>query len=148
MKLFTIQKKEYIYYLLAAVLCLFNVMPVHIPNEVASLVDTLVGKVVVVVIALNLFFAHPVVGAIGIIAAYELIKRSEGKGSRVPAALKKYVPSEAKKTSNLSRVNQFPVTIEEIVIHNQIPYSFNLTNPTDRATYKPIQDSLHDAAKI
>ena len=148
MKLFTMQKKEYIYYLLAAVLCLFIVMPVHIPNEVASLVDTFVGKVVVMIIALNLFFVHPVVGAVGIIAAYELIKRSEGKGSRVPAALKKYIPSEAKKISNLNRVNQFPVTVEEIVIHNQIPYSFNLTNPTDRATYKPTQDSLHDAAKI
>ena len=142
------QKKEYVHYLLVAVLCLFIVMPIHIPNEVASLVDTVVGKIVVVILALNLFFAHPVVGAVGIIAAYELIKRSEGKGSLVPAALQKYIPSEAKKTSNLSRVNQFPVTIEEIVIQNQIPYTFNLTNPTDRATYKPIQDSLHDAAKI
>ena len=148
MKLFAMKKKEYVYYLLAAVLCMFIVMPVSIPNEVASLVDTFVGKVVVVIVALNLFFAHPVVGAVGIIAAYELIKRSEGKGSSVPAALQKYIPSEANKTSTLSRVNQFPVTVEEIVVHNQIPYSFNLTNPTEPATYKPIQDSLHDAAKI
>ena len=148
MQLFTIQKKDYTYYVLAALLCLFIIVPVDIPHELASLIDTFVGKVVVIILALNLFFAHPVVGSVGIVAAYELIKRSEGKGSQVPAALRKYIPSETKKTTNLNRLNQFPVTVEEIVIHNQIPYSFNIDNPTDTATYKPVQDSLHDAAKI
>ena len=97
MQLFTIHKKDYTYYVLAALLCLFIVVPVEIPHELASLVDTFIGKVVVVIIALNLFFAHPVVGAVGIIAAYELIKRSEGKGSQIPGALQKYIPSEGEK---------------------------------------------------
>ena len=58
MQLFTIQKKNYTYYVLAALLCLFIIVPVDIPHELASLIDPFVGKVVVIILALNLFFVH------------------------------------------------------------------------------------------
>ena len=142
--LFIIPKNQMHYYVLALILVLFVVFPVSIPHELASAVDSLVGKVIIVVIVLNLFIAHPVVGSVGIIAAYELVRRSAGSGS----SLKKFIPSEKKKTSNLNKYNQFPLTVEEIVIKSKLPYSFNLSNPSDSASYHPVQGDIHEASDI
>ena len=43
-------------------------------------------------------------------------------------------------------MNQFPVTVEEIVIKRNIPYSFNITNPTLTTTFRPVNEDTHDAA--
>lgn len=131
-------------YILAVLLAVFIIFDVRVPDAVAELVDTIIGKVIVVVAALNLFMLHPVVGALGIIAAYELIKRSEQSPQ---SQEKKYAPSEKKKSLELNKLNQFPVTVEEEVIAKQIPYSFNVKAPT-RASYRPVQDPVFDAAKI
>ena len=91
----------------------------------------------------SLFIAHPVVGSVGIIAAYELVRRSAGSGSSL-----KFIPSEKKKTSNLNKYNQFPLTVEEIVIKSKLPYSFNLSDPSDNASYHPVQGDIHEASDI
>ncbi len=115
---------------------------VQVPGVIGELVDTIVGKIVVVMVALSLFGAHPVVGAIGLVAAYQLILRSQGLQS---ASI--YIPSERKKSQVLTAMNQFPVTIEEEVISKQIPYVFK-RNAKGNDPYKGVQDKLHGAAKL
>ena len=117
--LFKIMKKDTHHYVLAALLIVFIVSDVKVPGVIGELVDTMLGMIVVVMVALSLFGAHPVVGAIGLVAAYQLILRSQGQQSMAV-----YVPSEAKKSRVLTAMNQFPTTIEEQVIANQIPYVF------------------------
>ena len=136
------------YYVLSLVLIMFIIFPINIPKELGSLVDSVLGKIVVVVIVLNLFITNPVLGAIGAVAGYELIKRSAGMAGADSTLMGKFVPSEKSKTSNLNMYNQFPVTVEEIVIKSKLPYSFNLSNPTDSAGYKPIQEDTHEASTV
>jgi len=140
--LFKIMKKDSHHYVLAALLIIFIVSNIRVPSIVGELVDNVVGKVVVIMIALSLFAAHPVVGAIGLVAAYVLIKRSEGY-----KAVENYIPSERKKSQVLSAINQFPVTVEEEVIAKQIPYVFKM-HAAGNTPYKGVQDKLHGAAKI
>ena len=140
--LFKIMKKDTHHYVLAALLIIFIVSDVKVPGVIGELVDTIVGKIVVVMVALSLFGAHPVVGAIGLVAAYQLIMRSQGLH-----ASSVYIPSEAKKSRVLSAVNQFPTTVEEEIIANQIPYVFKKT-AAGNVPYKGIQNKLHGAAKI
>ena len=155
MKLLAIGKGERYHYILVALLAAFIILPVEIPHQLASLVDTPLGKVVIVVLAINLLLTHPVVGVVGIIAAYVLVRRSGGsiglpssQSLRSLRSLRKLIPSERQKSSNLNRLNQFPLTVEEIVIHNQIPYSFNLHSPGAPPSYKPVQDALHSASRV
>jgi hypothetical protein len=146
--LFKIPKKQMHYYVLALVMILFIVFPIEVPHELASLVDSVLGKMVIVIVVLNLFIAHPVVGAIGAVAAYELVKRSHGI-SKVGGLMREFIPSEHKKTSNLNALNQFPITVEEIVIKSKIPYSFNLSdNDITNPSYKPILGDLHEASRV
>ena len=73
--LLNIPKSHRHYYILSLVLILFIIFPIDIPRELGALVDSVLGKIVIVVMVLNLFMAHPVVGAIGAVAGYELVKR-------------------------------------------------------------------------
>ena len=105
--LFKIMKKDTHHYVLAALLIIFIVSDVQVPGIIGELVDTILGKIVVVMVALSLFAAHPVVGAIGLVAAYQLIMRSQGL--QVASI---YIPSEIQKSRVLTAMNQFPVTVE------------------------------------
>jgi len=145
---FDIPKNQTGYYMLAAVMCLFIVLPIQVPHEFAALIDSNLGKIVIVVITLNMFLAHPLVGSVGIVAAYELVKRSSGHARKKGGVMAKFVPTEAVKTGNLNKFNQFPITVEEIVIKQKIPYSFNIANPASHAPYVPTAEDIHDASSI
>lgn len=129
---------------LSVLLVVFIICDCKLPKGLAGLVDSLVGRVVVVAAALSLFMHDHVVGALAIVAAYSLIHRSEKSTGRY--GLRKFLPSEAKKDRQLSAFNQFPVTVEEEVVRKMIPYA-----PEGRmsnASYKPVQDKLHDAEAL
>lgn len=136
---------EHHHYILTAVFAIFVVFPIAVPDILAEMIDNTLGKIVIIIIALNLFLLHPMVGALGLLAAYELIKRSS-----IPKTVKypehRFVPPVRKKKTNINIHNQFPVTVEEEIISNQIPYVYNKT--LSESTYKPIQDGLQGAAKL
>ena len=147
--LLKIPKKHMHFYLLSLVMILFIVFPVEIPSELGGIIDSMVGKVIIVVLVLNLFMAHPVVGAIGAVAAYELIKRSVGMAGVGSTMMKQFIPSEEKRTSSLNTFNQFPVTVEEMVIKSKVPYTFNMSiGNLESASYKPVLGDTHEAENI
>ena len=80
-------------------------------------------------------------------------KQKAGKKSRVRKGKKGRRtkrgrgPSEKRKSEVLSTINQFPTTVEEEVIANQIPYVFKHTS-SGNSPYKGVQDKLHGAAKL
>ena len=103
--------------LLTVLIVLYIVLNVPTPSIIASYVDTPLGNIAVVVIALSLFMhSHAVVGVLGLFAAYVLIRRSSRS-----AAIESYVPSEKRKSEELSAFNQFPVTLEEQMVALRAP---------------------------
>ena len=98
--LFKIMKKDTHHYVLAALLIVFIVSDVKVPGVIGELVDTMLGKIVVVMVALSLFGAHPVVGAIGLVAAYQLILRSQGQQSMASPNQNYYMPGNPGGDSN------------------------------------------------
>ena len=143
-KLLKTLQKERVEYTLVALLVLFIVFDVQVPKIVGNLVDSLAGRVVVLAVAVGLLLAHPVLGAVAIVAGYLLVHRSERRTGTYQT--RKFVPSEYTKKTQLNAFNQFPVTLEEEVVHKMIPYVNEGHNTP--ATYQPTQDKLHDAAKL
>jgi hypothetical protein len=106
--------------LLTVLLVLYIILNVPTPDTIAPYVDTPLGNIVVVVIALSLFtHSHAVVGVLGLFAAYTLIRRSSSSGSS--SAVEAYVPSEKRKSEELSEYNQFSVTLEEQMVALRAP---------------------------
>jgi hypothetical protein len=128
---------------------LFIIMDVAVPRPVADLVDTTVGKLLVILGAVMLLFYDTVLGAVAILVAFELIRRSES--STGTQAIRKYLPTQAKKDAHLSAFNQFPRSLEEEVVAKMVPYvSYDEGAPGAgiHLNYKPTMDNIHDAAML
>ena len=100
---------------LSVLLALYLVMGYQLPEGVATMIDSTVGKIVVVVVALMLFaYSNPVLGVLALLVAYQLIKSASVKTGM--AGLEEYYPTEAKKWSPFTPTHQFPYTLEQEVV--------------------------------
>lgn len=130
--------------ILVVLLVVYITFNIETPPFLADMIDNVYGNVVVMALALSLFFkCDPIVSVVGLLAAYELIKRSSEKTGT--AAIQKYLPSELKKGKHFSAFNQFPVTLEEEVVSEMAPL---VKGPPTNANYKPALDGQHDAASV
>ena len=132
--------------ILAVLLVLYLVMGFKTPDSVANVVDTLIGKVVILMIVVYLFaFFHPILAVLALFVAFDLIRRSSQ--STGISALQKYAPTEEKKASQFSAYNQFPYTLEQEVVKKMAPIVQSGSSMT-KASYKPLLDNLYDASPI
>ena len=127
--------------LLTVLLSIFVIFDVKIPLVLAELVDNPLGKIVVAVMALCLLSMNMVAGVVGLVAAYVLIQRSSERTGTVGE--RNFMPTEAKKSSHLSAMNQFPVTVEEEVISKMLPSTGQRDHTAPE--YKPVMGDIHDA---
>ena len=128
---------------LTILLCVFIVFDIQVPDALANMVDNPIGKVAVAALALCLLSMNTLLGVIGLVAAYVLIQRSaDTTGTQ---AEKDYLPSEAKKNTVMSSMNQFPMTVEEEVIAKMLP----MNNQVDlsQPEFKPVLGDTHNADK-
>jgi hypothetical protein len=131
--------------LLSVLLIVFIVFDIQVPEGVAVFIDSIVGKALLIIIALALLSVNPIVGVLALITAYELIRRSSESSGNGP--IYKYMPSDHKRDKELSLMNDQPYTVEEEVIANMLPRT--ATDTFDKnPEFKPVQENLHSAAKL
>jgi len=131
---------------LVVLLIIYLVMGFKTPESIASLVDTLIGKVVIFITIVFLFMHYnPILAVLALFVAFDLIRRSSMTTGL--DALQKFVPSEEKKVSQFTAFNQFPYTLEQEVVAKMAPIRESGSSLT-QATYKPLLDNLHDASAI
>lgn len=130
---------------LSILFVLYLVMGFHVPDGVANVIDTTIGKIVVVLVALMLFgYSNPVLGVLALLVAYQLIKGASVKTGM--AGLEEYYPTEAKKWSPFTPTHQFPYTLEQEVVKNMTTQKFNTEYV--KAPFRPLLDDTHDAAPL
>lgn len=132
--------------ILVILFLIYIIMGYKTPEGLATMIDTIIGKLIIVLFALALlFYCNPILGVLGLFVAFLLIQRSSiANGS---AALSAYYPTEKKKYSNLTALNQFPYTLEQEVVSKMAPIN-NTTDPNAVSNFMPILDNIHDAAPI
>ena len=82
--------------LLSVLFIIYLVMGYRMPETVAILIDSTIGKIAVVLAALLLFgYSNPVLGVLALLVAYQMIKGASVKTGM--AGLEEYYPTEAKK---------------------------------------------------
>ena len=110
---------------LGALFLVYIIFHINTPHSLALLIDNLYGTIVVVFLALTLFFAvNPVIAVLGLIAAIELLRRS--KIMTGSSAMIDQMPTEDRKAFDMKAQNQFPMTLEEEIIQEQSTYAENL----------------------
>jgi hypothetical protein len=130
---------------LSVLFVLYLVMGFQVPDGVAMMIDSTVGKIAVVLIALMLFaYSNPVLGVLALLVAYQLIKGASVKTGM--AGLEEYYPTEAKKWSPFTATHQFPYTLEQEVVKKMTTQKFN--SEYVKAPFRPLLDDTHNASPL
>lgn len=138
--------------LLSILFIVYLIMGFNTPSEVASIIDTLPGKIVILLVILYLFMYHnPIVGILAILVAFDLFRRSSHaaktddnkKTKKINRASYKLPKSD----SEFTQYNQFPFTLEQEMVSKMAP-AVNSGKTENNATYKPVLDNLHEASTL
>ena len=131
---------------LAILFIIYLIMGYKTPESLANIIDTLVGKIVIFIMVIVIFMnANPILAVLSLFVAFDLIRRS----SSVTGidALKRYLPTEEKKSSQFTAFNQYPYTLEQEVVKKMAPIVQSGSSLT-KASYMPTLENLHDASTI
>lgn len=140
------EKKHLKDMMLVLVFSIYLIMGYPTPEPVAAVVDTLLGKLVIMIVVVSLFvYANPVVAVLSLLVAFDLMRRSSM--STGIDALSRYAPTERKKMSQFTAFNQFPYTLEQEVVKKMAPI-LQGGYTMSKATYKPILEQQHNASFI
>ena len=138
-------KKHMPQLLLSGLFVLYLVMGFKTPDCLAPMIDSNIGKISVIIIALMLFaYSNPILGVLGLLVAYQLIRGASIKTGM--AGLEEYYPTEEKKWSPYSATHQFPYTLEQEVVKNMTTQKFNTEYV--KAPFRPTLDDTHDATML
>ena len=140
-------KKEHMGELVLVVLfIIYLIMGFKTPEPVAGMVDTLVGKIAIFIIVIYLFMhANPILAVLALLVGFDLIRRSS-MATGIDA-LRRFAPSEEKKSSQFTAFNQFPYTLEQEVVAKMAPI-MKSGSSLSQASYKPLLDNLYDASPL
>jgi hypothetical protein len=103
--------------ILGVIFVLYILLNVQTPSVLAEPIDTLFGKVLVLAVAAVIFMkTNPVVGVLGFVVAYQLIKTASV--STGTYAVKHFLPSEANKLRDMQSFNEEHVSPPSIATTN------------------------------
>ena len=131
---------------LVILMVIYLIMGLKTPDLIANVVDTILGKVVIVLVVIYLFMhCNPILAVLAALVAFDLMRRaSQATGID---ALQKFMPSEDKKMSQFTAFNQFPYTLEQEVVAKMAPL-VRSGSPLSGASYKPMLNNLYDASPL
>tara|TARA_B100001758_G_scaffold36350_1_gene27633 strand:+ start:3392 stop:3856 length:465 start_codon:yes stop_codon:yes gene_type:complete len=118
------------------VVLVFVLYDTPLPSEVENIVREPFGKFILLVIVLGSFASFGViVGMLVLLGAYEILRRSgETHEHRITNKLLNTPSKVYNENNSLSAMNQFPITLEEEVIHKMVPLVEGDLGPK---SYKP-----------
>ena len=122
--------------LTAFILSIFIVFRIRLPPSVVKGMSTLVGKVLAVLLLLYLFYENFILGILGMIVIYEMLKQTIKDTGRSPIVSEAVLPVST----------QFPITLEETIVNSIVPLVQNDSPP--HLNFKYSQEDIHDAAMV
>jgi len=133
--------------ILSVLFVIYLIMGYDTPEQLASFIDTLFGKIILFLVVVYMFLnCNTIVAILALLVIFDLIRRSSSSQMSNFIATK-YQPSEENKTEQFSAFNQFPYTLEQEVIKKMVP-TMTPGNSLSKPSYKPILENLHDASSV
>jgi hypothetical protein len=147
--------KNVLQVIISVIFVVYLIVGYHTPPAIASFVDTIYGKIIVVAIALIVFLqCHPILGILGFIVAFDLIVRSS-MVSKVQIT-NQSGNSEMDKANQMNQFNdenqnpiRYPNTLEQDVIRTMAPLvNSNAPISANATSFSPVTNNLYDAAPV
>lgn len=136
-------KKNILQAILTVLFIFYLVSDKKLPTPVANLVDTPIGKVIVVILSLSLFaYANPLLAILGVCVAYFMINSATMQTGTY--GLEEYTPTENKKWSSFQPRQHHDYTLEEEIVKERASQRFNTSFV--KTPWRPILDDTHNAS--
>ena len=131
---------------LGIIFIIYIILGLKTPEPIASLIDTLVGKIVIFIIVVYMFlYTNSILAVLSLFVAFDLIRRSS-MATGIDA-LQKFLPTEESKSSQFTSLNQFPYTLEQEVVKKMVPI-IQSGSTLSKPSYTPLIEDYHDASNI
>ena len=138
-------KKNMPQLVLSVLFVLYLLIGYKMPDNVANVVDSTAGKIIVAIVALFLFgYSNPVLGVLGLLVAYQIISSASSKTGM--SSLEQYYPTQERVWTPFTAHHQFEYTLEQEVVKNMASQKFNQTYV--QAPWKPVLEDTYDASPI
>jgi len=143
-----LERKNMSQLVLACLFILYLIMGRQTPQSVSMLFNNIVGQMITIGVALYLFaYYNPILGALALLVAYQLITMSSSYEGLSLDNLKGYLPTQEKVWSPYSPSNQFQAyTLEQEIVKKMASQNFNTTYV--KAPYRPSLDDTHNASPL
>ena len=128
------------------VFVIYIIFPIHTPEILIPFINSSFGLAIVLILTLSLFFyTTPILAILAILAAYELLRRSNLKAkSTVKPSYVEYVPpTQEEKDDKMMIMNPVKVeTLEEELVYKMAPIGKSDPSVYMETSYKPVADPL------
>ena len=132
--------------ILTIIFIIYLILGNNTPMPVAQMVNTIPGKLIVIICAVILFaYSNPILGVIGLFVAFDLIRRSNLATGNY--GVQHYLPNEESKLDKISSFNEYPVTLEQEMVAKMVP-TINKQHLSKQSNYGPSNDYTYDAAPV
>lgn len=131
--------------ILSILMAIYLIMGYNLPLPFASIVDSILGKIILLGIVFYMFSnTNPILAVLTLLVAFDMVRRSYISTGNF--GLNNFVPTEMVKAEQMAAFNQFPFTLEQEVISKMAPiyHGGSLT----KASFKPYMENLHDASRL
>lgn len=133
--------------ILSVLFVIYLVMGYDTPQQVANVIDTLFGKIILFIIVAYMFLnCNFILAILALFVVFDLIRRSSSSQMSIATSIK-YQPSEENKSAQFSAFNQFPYTLEQEVVQKMVP-TMTPGNSLSKPSYQPMLEDLHDASNV
>lgn len=137
--------------LLVVIIVMLVLVPMDIPHFIATIFDSMVGRVSLLFACLYVLLKKPLVGVLMFMAVFLLIHKSEVRTGSY--GLRHFIPSEAKRAREmeaLNKVNKFDMTLEEEQVVKMVKPEFDQEDMSkvEETNFKPMQSNINSAVKL
>ena len=132
----------------------YLVFDIQMPIVINQYIDSPLGVVVVLVLALCVFlYTNPILGILSIFVAYEIIRRSSFAPKiqyKAPIRIQREQPQISQMDFGLNKKPTFTheSTVEEEVISKMAPLATDAPTAFVDTSFKPIAENTHNATAI
>lgn len=131
---------------LGGLFVIYSGLDIQAPEFLNEFASSSVGVIVIIAFAISMFmYLNPIVAVLGLVACYELIRRSRGGSLVTPDEMIDYLPKTQPDCRDLNAYNQFSKTLEQEMVAKMAP----LVGPSvGNVSYRPDMEDDHGASPI
>jgi hypothetical protein len=140
-----LKKQEPAEIVLGILMIIFLLMGYKMPASISYVVDSFIGKIVMLLIVVYMFvYTNPILAVLALLVVVNIMMNESNFSASQSI---QYAPSEENKESQFTQYNQFPYTLEQEMVKKMAPIVKPGTT-LSKAVYKPILENTYDATPV